>query len=113
LKASAAAAGLVVGSRILPPGTALAHGSHEPVPIPGGTPLLGGSFHVYAPGFDPVDAEPATITDFNGFSGITFVSGSCTRNGTELPYLFNDMRFMTGTFRGADGNFHHGAFAFI
>src|SRR5215831_12691519 len=39
-----------------------------PVPIPGGTPALGGGFHVWAPAaVDSIDAEPATITDFNGF----------------------------------------------
>lgn len=58
------------------PGRALAHGSHQAVPIPGGSPgiqqLAGGQlFHVSGPApagpdaIDPADAEPATITDFN------------------------------------------------
>jgi hypothetical protein len=91
-----------------------------PVPIPGGTPVLGGAFHVFAPGLiDPVDAEPSSITNFNGFIGLAFISGMVTRTNTStgeslrLPFVNNDMRFMIGTFRGTDGRVHQGAFAFI
>ena len=91
-----------------------------PVPIPGGTPLLGGIFHVFAPALaDPVDAEPSSITNFNGFIGLAFISGMVTRINTttgeslRLPFLNNDMRFMIGTFKATDGRVHQGAFAFI
>lgn len=107
-------------------GVAAAHDTHQPRPIPGGNPILAGAFgfplHVYGPGipgFDPSDAEPSTITDFNGTVGLAYINGMCTRTNTKtgevrrLPFLNSDMRFMKGVFRGTDGRVHQGAFAFI
>jgi hypothetical protein len=120
--AGVAAVGTVLGAGVLRPGQAKAHQAHEPVPIPGGTPVFGGYFHVFGPGFpdfDPPDAEPSTITDFNGFLGLAYISGQVTRTNMAtgevrmLPFVNNDMRFMKGNFRGTDGRMHHGAFAFI
>jgi hypothetical protein len=68
---------------------------------------------------DPVDAEPSTITDFNGFVGLAYLSGTVTRTNTTtgevqtFPFANSDMRFMKGVFRGTDGRLHHGAFAFV
>ena len=95
-----------------------------PVPIPGGTPLLGGGYHVWAPappaaGLDSMDAEPATITNFNGFVGLAYINGMVTRRNrvtgetVELPFLGSDMRFMTGVYRGDDGRVRRGTFGFI
>ena len=120
-----AAAGTVVGTAFAP--SALAeHNEHkhhaDPLPIPGGTPALGGAFHIYgpgAPGLDPPDSEPATITDFRGFVGLAYISGTVVRTqrstgDTEtLPFLGSDMRFMQGVFRGADGKARQGTFGFI
>jgi hypothetical protein len=120
--AGTAALGTALGSGVWRPERAKAHQAHEPVPIPGGTPVFDGEFHVFGPGFpgfDPPDAEPSTITDFNGFLGLTYISGEVTRTNTAtgevrtLPFMNNDMRFMKGEFRGTDGRMHHGAFAFI
>jgi len=112
--------GSALGSKLWPSRMAAAHGAHQPVPIPGGTPVLGGAFHVYGPGLiDPVDAEPSSITDFNGFLGIAFISGTVTRTNTRtgevrtLPFLESDMRFMKGVYRGTDGEIHQGAFGFV
>lgn len=98
----------------------MAHESYEPVPIPGGTPVLGGTFHVFGPGLlDPPDAEPSTITDFNGFVGLAYISGEVARTNTKtgevltLPFVNSDMRIMTGVFRGTDGEVHQGAFAYV
>ena len=121
--AGAAAFGATFGSSLIE--TALgAHGSFAPVPIPGGTPALGGSYHVFGPapagaGGDPIDAEPSTITNFNGFVGLAYISGlvtqTNTRTGVEgvFPFKDSDMRFMEGVFRGTDGRVHQGAFAFV
>ena len=114
----------VLGSTLIPSllqtGTAAASGPGSPVPIPGGTPVLGGGFHLFGPGIiDPNDAEPASITDFDGFVGLAYISGMVTRTNTvthevrSLPVLFSDMRFMKGVFRGLDGKMHQGAFAFV
>jgi hypothetical protein len=120
--AGAAAVGAALGSGLWKPWRAEAHRAHEPVPIPGGTPVLGGAFHVFAPGLpgvDPVDAQPSTITDFNGFVGLAYISGMVTRTNTAtgeertLPFVNSDMRFMKGVFRGTDGRIHHGAFALV
>jgi hypothetical protein len=93
-------------------------GASPPVPISGGSPAAGG-FHVYAPGaFDPIDAEPITITDFNGFVGLAYVSGNVTRTDRtgavrQLSMQFSDMRFMSGVYRGMDGRTHQGTFALV
>jgi TAT (twin-arginine translocation) pathway signal sequence len=119
--AGAAAAGAAIGSGLWQPRLLQAR-TLDPVPIPGGSPLLGGAFHIYGPGFpdfDPPDAEPSTITDFNGFVGLAYISGTCTRTNevtneqVELPYLFNDMRFMRGVYKATDGRLHQGTFGFV
>ena len=91
-----------------------------PVPIPGGTPALGGAYHVWAPGGpDSIDAEPATITNFNGFVGLAYINGMVTRRNrstgetVQLPFLGSDMRFMAGVYRGEDGRVRRGTFGFI
>jgi hypothetical protein len=69
--------------------------------------------------FDPIDAEPATITDFNGFDGLAYISGTVTQTNTAtgevrtLPFVESDMRFMKGVFIGTDGRTHQGAFALV
>jgi hypothetical protein len=90
-----------------------------PMPVQGGftDPQLSpmGAFHVFGgPG-----TEPSTISNFKGSVGITFVSGTVTRTNVKtgaqqsLPFTDTDMRFMTGTFKGVDGQQHPGTFAFI
>ena len=95
-------------------------GSGLPTPVPG-SPLFGG-LHVWAPGIpglDSPDAEPATITDFNGEVGLAYISGMVTRTNTHtgvseaLPFVESDMRFMKGVFRDSSGRVQRGAFAFI
>ena len=105
------------------PAMALPGGTSDPVPIPGGTPALGGAFHLFGPtpdgSFDPIDAEPSTITDFNGFLGLAYIDVMVTRTNhatgevRRLPAIFSDMRFMLGEYRGVDGKMHHGAFALV
>ena len=94
--------------------------SFAPVPIPGGSPALGGAYHVFGPAaFDPIDAEPVTITNLNASVGLAYVSGMVTQTNTKtgevvrLPFVDSDMRFMQGVFRGTDGKVHPGAFAFV
>src|SRR5262245_36475531 len=49
----------------------------SPNPIPGGFTFGGEFFHNLAPGvFDPVDADPSGITDFNGHIGYAIVDGT-------------------------------------
>lgn len=108
-----------VGSRLWTPSLVQA-ASFAPVPIPGGTPFLGGAYHVFGPAaFDPIDAEPATITNLNASVGLAYVSGMVTQTNTKtgaverFPFVNSDMRFMQGVFRGTDGKVHQGAFAFV
>ena len=75
--------------------------SSEPVPIPGGFQAGGKTFHVFGPGAgSPPDLEPSTITDFNGFVGLAYISGMVTETNTKtgkvqrLPFLTAEMRFM-------------------
>lgn len=108
-----------VGTRFLPSSLVEA-ASFAPVPIPGGSPALGGAYHVFGPAaFDPIDAEPATITNLNAAVGLAYVSGMVTQTNIKtgevmrLPFVDSDMRFMQGVFRGTDGRVHPGAFAFV
>ena len=117
-----AAAGSLVGTAFTPSALAKAKNDADPLPIPGGSPLLGGTCHVYgpgAPGLDPPDSEPATITDFRGFVGLAYISGTVVRtqrstgDTATLPFMSSDMRFMQGIYRGADGKARQGTFGFI
>ena len=108
-----------IGSRLWKPARAEA-ATFAPVPIPGGTPALGGSYHVFAPAaLDPIDAEPATINNMDGFVGLAYISGMVTQTNTgtgqvsRYPFVGSDMRFMQGVFRGTDGQVHQGAFALV
>src|SRR5437016_13815780 len=130
--AGAAAAGAAFSAGLWIPGLAEAKEkdeeekekkSSEPLPIRGGSPKLGGNFHVFGPSpdgsFDPIDAEPATITDFDGFVGLAYINGTVqrtnkrTREVRTLPMISSDMRFMTGVFRGVDSRVHEGTFALV
>jgi hypothetical protein len=117
--AAGSAFAAAVASRLWTPSLVQA-ASFAPVPIPGGTPFLGGAYHVFGPAaFDPIDAEPATITNLNAAVGLAYVSGMVTQTNTKtgavqrLPFVNSDMRFMQGVFRGTDGKVHQGAFAFV
>ena len=112
--------GGALGSGLFKPELAEARASFAPVPIPGASPFLGGSYHVFGPNaIDPIDAEPITITNFNGFVGLSYTSGMVTQTNTKsgevlrLPFVDSDMRFMQGDFRGADGRVHEGTFALV
>jgi hypothetical protein len=117
------AAGAAFGSGLLKPRSVFAAAADDPLPIPGGSPALGGGFHVYGPtpdgSFDPIDAEPASITNFNGVVGLAYVDGMVTRTRIstgerdELPFIASDMRFMQGVYRGVDGKPRQGTFGFI
>jgi hypothetical protein len=118
--AGTAVASAAIGSALWTPAIASPKGAFTPVPIPGGSPALGGSFHVFGPAaFDPIDAEPITITNFNGFAGLAYISGMVTQTNTKTgekaryPFVDSDMRFMQGNFRGADGRIHQATFGFI
>lgn len=114
---AAGATGAILSSGLWMPGLALADGA-APIPIPGGTPILGPGtevFHV----FPPIHGvEPSTIFDFNGFVGLAHMqgtgTGTNTGTGTSTPLLFDvDNRFMKGVYVGVDGKKHHGTFGFI
>ena len=86
--------------------------SFAPVPIPGGTPALGGAYHVFGPAaFDPIDAEPVTITNLNASVGLAYVSGMVTQTNTKtdevvrLPFVNSDMRFMQACSVARTGKF--------
>jgi len=118
------AAGVAIGSGLLlPRRVEAAPAPDDPRPIPGGSPTLGGAFHVYGPsptGFlDPINAEPSSITNFNGVVGLAYISGMVTQtrisNGAtaRYPFVSSDMRFMQGVYRGVDDKPRQGTFGFI
>ena len=120
--AGAAALGGAAAAGLLRPGRALAGpgiGLVEPIPTTVEF-FPGVQSHVLAPPFlfGP-DSDPATVYNFEGVSGLAYISGTCeqrnrrTGETRELPFSFNDMRFMKGVFRGTDGRTRRGAFGFI
>src|SRR5262245_21083426 len=118
-----AMAGAVIGAGLWRGNGLKAFASTDPVPIPGGSPVLGGLYHIFGPGpegsLDPIDAEPATIGDFNGVVALAYINGTVTRTNTRtgevrvLPTINSDMRLMHGVYRGEDDKPHRGAFALV
>lgn len=104
--------GAILGADLWMPGPALANpAGGVPRPIPQGGLGLPLDFRVF--GFGP-GTEPITITDFNGFIGVTDVQGMATDLSTgERLLVDTDMRFMSGAFIGTDGRPHQGTFGFV
>ena len=117
------AIGAAASGGLLRPGRALAGGPGiglvEPIPTTFEF-FPGVQSHVQAPPvlFGP-DSDPATVNNFHGASAIAFISGTCERRNREtgetrtLPFIFNDMRFMKGVFRGRDGHVRDASFGFV
>ena len=115
-------AGAALGAQLLRPSKLYAAGD-DPLPVPENPAFS--PFRIYAPapagfpGLDSIDAEPATITNFNGVVGLAYIDGTVTRTSIstgdtiDLPFLFSDMRFMNGVYRGVDGKSRQGTFALI
>lgn len=107
------AAAAATGPGLSGPGIGLAE------PIPATLNIAGVDVHVQGPPFTGPDTDPATVTNFSGTSAIAFISGSVDRHDRRtgetrtLPFLFTDMRFMQGVFRGRDGHQRDATFAFI
>src|SRR5690348_7795091 len=108
------AAGAALALGVAPPLTRHAiagQAGSNPVPIPGGNPdpLSGLIFHAFGPGPGNLNDEPSTISNFDGLVGLAYISGTCTRTNVNtgesrsLPFMNNDMRFMSGRYQGADG----------
>jgi hypothetical protein len=114
---------LVLGSNLLP--QARADDSFDPTPIPGGNYFLGFPgprvwTWVRRRSNDRKSIlEPATITNFNGFVGLAYISGMVTETNMStgakrrLPFLNSDMRFMRGDFHDTKGHVHQGTFALV
>jgi hypothetical protein len=119
--AGATVAGAAVASGLVKPLAAQAAGPGLGLaePIPGTLDFFGVLSHVQAPPLTPIDTDPATIFNFQGTAGIAFISGTVDRTDrrsgetVNLPYSFNDMRFMKGVFRGRDGHARSATFAFV
>lgn len=121
--AGAAAVGAAASAGLIRPGGALAGGPGIGLvePIPTTVEFFPGvQSHVLGPPvlFGP-DSDPATVNNFQGASAIAFISGTCERRNRKtgetrtLPFLFSDMRFMKGVFRGQDGRVRDAAFGFV
>ena len=85
------------------------------MPIPGG---LAPGLHLWLPGpvdqgFQGLDVEPNTITNFQGFAAIGYFLGVATGSDGEEYDMFHDIRVFDGNYVSADGTHHRGTFAFI
>jgi hypothetical protein len=109
----AGAAGAVALLPLLRSTVAVAGGSPEPKPIPGGSvpPPVGP--HAWLP---QRGLEPSTIFDFEGTVALADIygSGEARQSGHSFPANFNaDMRFMTGRYVDLDGVTREGTFGFF
>lgn len=117
----AAAFGAVVGSGALRPQPAAAArpAISQVEPIPTTTDFFGVPSHVTGGPLEAGVADPSTVYNFQGATGIAFISGLCERRDRRsgetqtLPYLFNDMRFMKGVVRTRDRHIRPATFAFV
>jgi hypothetical protein len=105
------------GAALLQPAAALAANPHtdsSPNPSAFKQDIAGLTFSLTFPG---PGLDPSSITDFNGFVGFADVQGTGTaRNpdgSTETLLYDTDMRFMTGTYVGKDGQTYRGTFGFV
>jgi hypothetical protein len=98
----------------------------QPVAITGGMQIPDGPFiHVFGPGpdgktlpvsgfpYNGLNAEPATIGNFDGFTALAYVAGEATGSDGRRYLLETDMRAFKGTYRTADGVELTGTFGFI
>ena len=120
--AGAAIAGAAIGSGLFDSLTAqaAAPGIGLVEPIPGTIEFFPGVVkHVQAPPFTGLDSDPGTVNNFEGAAGLAYISGNVDRTDRRtgetrtLPFLFSDMRFQEGVFRGRDGHVREAAFAFV
>ena len=129
------ACAIVMGTSVAPSaGQADQVRSVAPLPIPGGDiipcPCAGkpsGSLLIHTfspgPGFDGQDAEPNTITNFNGFFAQVYMGGHATDSAGGPPSCSGapgctwdvdvDTRVFQGEYVGANGVHAHGTFALI
>ena len=111
---AAGAAGAGIAASLLPGVASAGTRTALPRPIPGGLTFGDVTFHVNGFG---LDADPITITDFNGAVGVCDVQGTGTAtnpDGSTETLLFDtDMRFMQGEFIGRDDRHHRGTFGFV
>jgi hypothetical protein len=117
LGSTAGATGAILGASLLQPAAALAGSPRtdsSPNPTRSTTTLNGVTFALtfFGPGLDP-----SSITDFNGFVGVADVQGIGTATNpdgsTETLLYDTDMRFMSGTYVGKDGQVYRGTFGFV
>jgi hypothetical protein len=113
--------------RTVPSGSGLspslvALGGATPAPIPlsvrslalDGANIGGPDVYLNFPG--PATAPPvfgnenSGITDFSGTYGGAALEGTGTDGQGTTGYWVSDTRFMSGTYRGVDGNVYHGTF---
>jgi hypothetical protein len=119
--AGAAALGAVAGSGLLNPLPAAAArvGIGQVEPIPTTSDFFGVPSHVTGGPLEPEVADPSSVYNFQGATGIAFISGFCERRDRRsgetqtLPYVFNDMRFMKGVIRIRDRHIRSATFAFV
>jgi hypothetical protein len=115
-RAFVGAGAAATGAALLGPATALAtpRTDNSPTPTTNKVEINGLTFSLtfFGPGLDP-----SSITDFNGFVGVADVQGTGTAHNpdgsTETLLYDTDMRFMTGTYVGKDGQTYKGTFGFV
>jgi hypothetical protein len=113
--------GGALGSGLLRPLSAFAApGIGNVLPAPSTLNFFGEEYHVQAPPFTGPDSDPATVNNFQGFSGIAFIDTTARRTHRrtgvvqeDLDSHMNHMTFLKGVYRGQDGHVRDGTFSLV
>ena len=113
--------GGAVGLGVLRPASlSAAPGIGNVLPIPTTLTFFGVAIHVQAPPLDGPNADPSTVWNFRGSSGIALINTTATqthrRTGIvqeNLDSSGNHMTFLKGVYRGRDGHVREGTFALV
>jgi hypothetical protein len=129
--ATAGALGGAALATILTPSAIAEEGDAGAGLLPPPKPILGGDvippqIHAWEPGepagktlpftgapFDGLNVEPATITDFHGFTAQAYPVGTATGSDGKRYNLEGDIRVMDGSYVAETGARREGSFALI
>jgi len=118
---AATAGASVLGSGLFRPLSALAApGIGNVLAVPNTLNAFGVDLHVQVPPFTGSDTDPATVWNFQGYSGIGLINTTATQTNRKTGVLRenldssgNHMTFLQGVYQGRDGHVREGVFALV
>jgi hypothetical protein len=118
---AATAGASVLGAGLFRPLSALAApGIGDLLPVPNTLHVFGVDIHVQVPPKTGANTDPATVWNFQGYSGIGLINTTATQTNRKtgavrenLDSHGNHMTFLQGVYQGRDGHVREGVFALV